>query len=128
VVRHLVVDFRKAYDSVRREVLYNLIECGIPMILVRLIKMCLNETYSIVQVGKRLSDMFLSKNVLKKGDALSPLLFNFALDYAIRRVQVKQDGLKLNGTHQLLVYADDGNIMGGTVRTRIENCRSFSSC
>jgi hypothetical protein len=50
-----------------------------------------------------------------EGDALSPLLFNFALEYAIKMVRVNLDGLKLNGTHQLLVYADDINILGGSV-------------
>jgi len=67
------------------------------MKLVRLIKM--NETYSGVQAGKHLSDMFPIMNGLKQGDALLPLLFNFPLEYAIRRVQVNQDVLKLNGTH-----------------------------
>jgi hypothetical protein len=50
-----------------------------------------------------MSDMFPTRNGLKQGDALSPLLFNCASEYAIRKVKVSQDGLKLNGTHQLLV-------------------------
>jgi len=85
--------------------------------------MCLTETYSRVPVGKHLSDMFPVRNGLKQGDALSPLLFNFVLEYTIRRVQVNQDGLKLNGTHQLLVYADDLNILGGSVHTVEKNAQ-----
>jgi len=88
-VHQLFVDFKKASDLVRREVLYKiLIEFGIPMKLVRLIKMSLTETYSRVRVGKNVSDRFPIRNGLIQGDVLSPMLFNFALEYAIRRVQV----------------------------------------
>ena len=88
-VHQLFIDFNKAYDSVRREILYKiLIEFRIPRKLVRLIKMSLTETYSIVRVGKNVSERFPIRNDLKQGDALSPMLFNFAFEYAIRRVQV----------------------------------------
>jgi hypothetical protein len=87
------------------------------MKLVRLIKMCLNETYSKVRIGKHLSDSFPIHNGLKEGDALSPLLFNLVLEYAIRRVQETHVGLKLNGTHQLLAYADYVNLLGDNIDT-----------
>jgi len=66
---------------------------------VRLIKRYLSETYIRVRVSKHLSDMFLIRNGLKQRDVLSPLLFNLALEYTLRTVQVNQDGLKLHGTH-----------------------------
>ena len=72
-----------------------------------------------------MSDMFPIRNGLKKGDALSPLLLNFALDCAIRRVQVNLDILKLNGTHQLLAYADDVNLLGGSVHTVKKNAETL---
>jgi hypothetical protein len=73
--------------------------------------------HSKIRIGKHLSGSFPIHNGLKQEDALSPLLFSFALEYAIRKVQKNQVELKLNGTHQLLAYTDDVNLLGDNVDT-----------
>jgi hypothetical protein len=81
------------------------------MKLVRLIKICLNENYSKDHIGTHLCD---PSDGLKQGDALRPLLFNFAVECAIRKIQENGVGLKLNGTHHLLVY-DDANLLKNNI-------------
>ena len=77
---------------------------------------------------------------MKQGDALSPQLFNFSLEYAIRKVQETNLGLDMNGTHQVLTYADDVNLIGDDIRTiertadvllkagLVDRCGSPGSC
>jgi hypothetical protein len=83
-----------------------------------------SETYSRVRVSRHLSHSFPIKNGLKQ-DALLLLLFNFALEYTSMRVQANQKGLQLNGTHQLLVYAVDVNILGGSMHTMRKNTEAL---
>ena len=91
---YLYVDFEKAYDSIKRESLHDiLIKFCVPKQLVRLIKTCLDGTLtSKVTIGNYLSSSFPIENGLKQGDALSPLLSNFALEHAIRKLQGKDWG------------------------------------
>jgi hypothetical protein len=93
------------------------------MKLVRLIKMCLNETYSKVRIG-HICGNFLFEYELKQGDALTPLLLNLAVEYAIRKVQENQLRLKLNGIHQLVVYADM-NLLGDNIDAMKKNTETL---
>jgi hypothetical protein len=64
-------------------------------------------------------------NDFTQRDALLPLLYNFALEYAIRKFQANKAGLKLNSVHQFLVHSDDVNIIGGSVHTTKRNTETF---
>jgi hypothetical protein len=103
-VQQLFVDFKKACDSISREVLYNiLIQVGIPLKLLRLNKICLDETYSRVCTGRSMSDVFPFQNVVKQVDVLSSMLFIFAVGCTMRKVEENQEGLELQGTHELML-------------------------
>jgi hypothetical protein len=114
----LFIVFKKAYDSGSRKILYNiLMEFGLSMKLVRLIKICLNETYSKVSIGKHFADNFPIDNGLKRGDASSSPLYNFSLEYAIMKVQENQVELKFNRIYQLLICANDLNLLRDNINT-----------
>ena len=79
--------------------------------------MCFNETYGRVLVDKHLSYTFPIMHSLKQRDILLPLIFDFPLEYTIRKVQANQESLKLNGMFRLLVYTVDVNLLDETTHT-----------
>jgi retron-type reverse transcriptase len=85
------------------------------------------ETCSTVCTDKQLSNTFPIQNGLKQGDALSPLLCNFTLEHAIRKVQENQMELKLNGTYQLMFFADDVNLLGDTSKPVLTNFKETNN-
>ena len=78
--------------------------------------MCRNENYSRVSVGKHMYEMLYILGGMKQ-DAFLPMFVNYAVEYARSSDKVNQNGLKLNGSKQLLVYADNINVWGGSIHT-----------
>ena len=105
----------------KRESLYdNLIKFGIPK------KLDMHwRTQSKITIGNSLSSIFLIENSLKQEGALSPLLFNFALGFAIKKVQETNLRLDMKGTHQIFAYADDVNLIGDNITTTGRNADCY---
>ena len=116
VIHQLFIDFRQAYDSILRVKLWDaMVELGIPKKLIKLTSICVNGSRSRVKVGEILSDSFEVSGGLKQGDSLSPMLFNIALEKAIRAAELTTEVFGIDGPRVLLAFADDIDVVGNTV-------------
>lgn len=123
---HLFIDFKAAYDTINREKLSEAMEeLGIPNKLIRLVNATLRKVQCRVKITRWLSDPFDSARGLRQGDALSCLLFNVALEKAIRDSGIIVTGTILKKSVQLLAYADDIVIVGRTITALREAASSL---
>ena len=123
---HLFVDFKAAYDSVKRNELWQImLEYGFPTKLIKLSRMTLEGSKSCVRIAGETSVAFVTLDGLKQGDALSNLLFNIALEGAVRRANVQRNGTIITKSHMLLGFADDIDIIGIDRRAVEEAFRPF---
>ena len=114
---HSLVEFKAAFDSsVRDRVYAAMSELGIPAKLIRLCRMTLRNSWSSIKFGKDLSVPFDSMRGFRQGDLLSCDLFNFLLESVLRKAGVHRNGTIFCKSFQLLVYADDIDIIGRTMR------------
>jgi len=109
-VHTLFVDFKKAYDSIHRESLINILkEFDFPQKLINLVSISIMETVVKIKVGNMKSDPVTVRSGLRQGDSISPILFNLVLEKVIREMKIKpHEGIKLqNSAIPLLAYADE---------------------
>lgn len=117
-VHHLFVDFRQAYDSILRVKLWDaMAEIGIPKKLINITKMCINGSRCRIRIGDTLSDVFEVNGGLKQGDAISPILFNIALEKVVRTAGISVELFGRDGPRLLLAFADDIDVAGNSVLT-----------
>uniref|UniRef100_A0A0K8TJE5 Reverse transcriptase domain-containing protein n=3 Tax=Lygus hesperus TaxID=30085 RepID=A0A0K8TJE5_LYGHE len=126
-VHHLFIDFKAAYDSIRRDKLYAALrEFEIPEKLCRMIETTMRRTICRVRIQGDLSEEFETTAGLRQGDALACLLFNIALERVVRLAGLSSRGNIFYKSTQLLAYADDINLMARTVRSLEEAFESLS--
>lgn len=119
---HMFIDFKTAYDKVKREKLwYALNYFGVPAKLISLTKLTLSGVKCKVRIGSNLSDPFETKDGLRQGDGLAQLLFNFILEYAMRNARIEMNGTIYNKSCQILAYADDIDLITRTENSLKEN-------
>lgn len=112
---HLFIDFKQAYDSIKRsELMMVMRELGFEQKLIRLAGLTLNGSKSQIKVGNSMSDPFETKEGLRQGDALSTLLFNIALEGAMRRAGIQTSRTVHTNIVQILGFADDIDIASRT--------------
>ena len=125
---HLFIDFKSAYDKTKRsELLVVMKELGFEHKLIRLVRATLKGTHSRIKLREDLSDPFEVKEGLKQGDALSTLLFNVALEGAMRRAGIQTSRTLATGMVQILGYADDIDIVSRTHSGMVETFTSLQT-
>ena len=113
-IHYLFIDFQEAYDSIHRESLWKIMrEFQIPLKLINMCKLCIQDTYSKVRIKGKTSAAFKNKTGLKQGDALSPLLFNIALQKIINKLKLTPAGINIKEERiNIMAYADDIILIG----------------
>src|ERR1700761_2613245 len=119
-IHQLFVDFKQAYDSIRRNIIFNIMEeVGIPRKLIRLTKVTLTATKCKIMIQGALSDPFDIDTGLRQGDRLSTILFNLALEKVIRAMSINWKGTIFTSSKQLTAFADDVDLLGsGTLAVK----------
>lgn len=122
----MFIDFQKAYDSIKRNQLYEVMKkLEIPRKLIRLTKVTLEKTKTKIKFNNHMSDYFETNTGLKQGDPLSTTLFNLMLEYIIRESGINRAGSLKTKTTTLLAYADDVTILSTSEKELKNTCKSF---
>lgn len=102
------IDFTKAYDSIDRSKLWSLMKkFKFSDKIIKLIKLCVNDSKGKVKVGREYTEIFEINTGVRQGDGLSPILFNIALEEALRETTKSTGGAKIPDKINLLAFADD---------------------